>query len=73
MSKTELNFSAMYIGYIILKELDKQNEDYVSIFDVYDALKREGIFNSRQLIIGLAFLYCVDVIEFEEANIWIKR
>lgn len=63
----------MYIGYIILKEIQKQNTDKVSIFDVSKALKKAGITSSRQLILGLSFLYSVNIIDFEEANVWIKK
>lgn len=68
-----LKSSAMYIGYIILKEIQKQNTDKVSIFDVFKALKKAEITSSRQLILGLSFLYSVNIIEFEEANVWIKK
>lgn len=68
-----LKSSAMYIGYIILKEIQKQNTDKVSIFDVSKALKKAGITSSRQLILGLSFLYSVNIIDFEEANVWIKK
>ena len=68
-----LKSSAMYIGYIILKEIQKQNTDKVSIFDVSKALKKAGIPSSRQLILGLSFLYSVNIVDFEEANVWIKK
>lgn len=68
-----LKSSAMYIGYIILKEIQKQNTDKVSIFDVSKALKNAGITSSRQLILGLSFLYSVNIVDFEEANVWIKK
>ena len=68
-----LKSSAMYIGYIILKEIQKQNTDKVSIFDVSKALKKAGITSSRQLVLGLSFLYSVNIVDFEEANVWIKK
>ena len=63
----------MYIGYLILKEIQKRDTEKVSIYDVSKALKKAGITNSRQLILGLSFLYSVNIIEFEEANIWVKK
>lgn len=63
----------MYIGYLILKEIQKQGEDKVSIYDVSKALKKNGISSSRQLVLGLSFLYSVNIVEFEEANIWVKK
>ncbi len=68
-----LKSSAMYIGYIILKEIQKRNADKVSIFDVSKALTKAGITSSRQLILGLSFLYSVNIVDFEEANVWIKK
>lgn len=68
-----LKSSAMYIGYLMLKEIHKQGTNKVSIYDISRALKRAGIASSRQLVLGLSFLYSVDIIEFEEANIWIKK
>ena len=68
-----LKSSAMYIGYLILKEIQKQGRDKVSIYDVSKALKKSGISSSRQLLLGLSFLYSVNIVEFEEANIWVKK
>lgn len=68
-----LKTSAMYIGYHILKEIQKQNEDRVSIYDISKSLKTAGIIGSRQLIMGLSFLYSVDIIDFEEAMVWLKK
>lgn len=68
-----LKSSAMYIGYLILKEIQKQGRDKVSIYDVSKALKKSGISSSRQLVLGLSFLYSVNIVEFEEANIWVKK
>lgn len=72
-SSNALKSSAMYIGYLILKEIQKRDTEKVSIYDVSKALKKAGITNSRQLILGLSFLYSVNIIEFEEANIWVKK
>ncbi|MGL5255450.1 MAG: ABC-three component system middle component 6 [Proteocatella sp.] len=65
--------SAMYMGYLILKEIREKNSDKVSIYDISRVLKKKGINSSRQLVLGLSFLYSVDIVEFEEANIWIKK
>lgn len=65
--------SAMYIGYLILDGIRKLNKDKVSIYDLSELLKKKGVKSSRQLVIGLAFLYSVDIVDFEEANIWIKK
>ena len=65
--------SAMYIGYLILNGIKNIKEEKVSIYDVSNILRRKGITSSRQLMLGLSFLYSVDIVEFEEANIWIKK
>lgn len=72
-NSSALKSSAMYIGYLILKEIQKQGRDKVSIYDVSKALKKGGVSNSRQLVLGLSFLYSVNIVEFEEANIWVKK
>lgn len=65
--------SVMYIGYLILKEIKVKNSEKVSIYDISRVLKKKGISSSRQLVLGLSFLYSVDIVEFEEANVWIKK
>ena len=72
-SSNALKSSAMYIGYLILKEIQKQGVEKISIYDVSKVLKKAGITGSRQLILGLSFLYSVNIVEFEEANIWVKK
>ena len=54
-SSNALKSSAMYIGYLILKEIQKQESEKVSIYDVSKALKKAGITSSRQLLLGLPF------------------
>lgn len=63
----------MYIGYLILKEIQKQGQEKISIYDVSKALKKSGVTSSRQLVLGLSFLYSVNIVDFEEANIWVKK
>lgn len=48
-SSNALKSSAMYIGYLILKEIKKQEAGKISIYDVSKALKKAGITSSRQL------------------------
>ena len=72
-SSNALKSSAMYIGYLILKEIQKQEVEKISIYDVSKVLKKAGITGSRQLILGLSFLYSVNIVGFEEANIWVKK
>lgn len=72
-NQATLKSSAMYIGYQILREIQSQGKDRISIYDVSKTLKATGIGNSRQLMMGLSFLYAVGIIEFEEAMIWVKK
>lgn len=65
--------SAMYTGYCILKEIQKQEKECISIYDASNALKIAGIGGSRQLMIGLSFLYAVGIVDFDEAMIWIEK
>ena len=72
-NSSTLKSSAMYIGYHILKETQEQGNEKISIYDVAKALKAVGIGSSRQILLGLSFLYSVDIIDFEEAMIWVKK
>lgn len=40
-SSNALKSSAMYIGYLILKEMQKQEAEKISIYDASKALKRK--------------------------------
>ena len=73
VNSNDIKTSAMYIGYLILAEMKKMKKNKVSIYDISDILRKNNICSSRQLILGLLFLYSVDIIEFEEANVWIKK
>ncbi|KAE8557790.1 hypothetical protein [Paenibacillus polymyxa] len=64
--------SAVYIGYLILKEIKKNGAEKVSIYKVSDTLKKNGISHSRQLIFGLLFLYSLGMVKFEEPYLWIE-
>ena len=63
----------MYIGYLILRGIRDKKADKISIYEASKILKDKGISSSRQLVLGLSFLYSVDIIDFEEANIWLKK
>lgn len=64
--------SAVYIGYLILKEIKKSGAEKVSIYKVSDTLKKNDISHSRQLIFGLLFLYSLGMVKFEEPYLWIE-
>lgn len=71
MEVNKIKTSPMFIGFLMLKEIKK--EKVVSIYTLYDLLKKNKMLNSRQLIIGLSFLYSIDLIEFKGANVWMKE
>ena len=73
MNENDLKTSAMYIAYLILSGMKKKKKDRLSIYDISDILQKKNVSSSRQLVIGLLFLYSVDIIDFEEATIWIKK
>lgn len=54
-SSNAIKSSAMYIGYLILKEIQNRDTEKISIYDASKALKKAGITSSRQLILGLSF------------------
>jgi hypothetical protein len=72
-NSNSIRTSVMFIGYLILKVIKEENVDKISIYDISRVLKQKGINSSRQLVLGLSFLYSIDIVEFEEANVWIKK
>lgn len=68
ISKDEnIQQSAIYIGYIILLQLKK--EEKISIYKMYNILKKRQITNTRQIMFSLVFLYENDIIDFKEPYI----
>lgn len=67
------NNLSMYIGYIILDIINKKNKDIISIYDLSESLIKKGWKTSRDLTSGLLFLYSVDIIDFQEAQICVKK
>ena len=72
-SSRNAKMSSMYIGYLIINGIKNNNKEKVSIYDISSILRRKRINSSRQLVLGLSFLYSVGIVEFEEANVWIKK
>ena len=62
-----------YLGFIILNGISGLSKEKISIYELSDILIGKNIKSSRQLIIGLSFLYSLGILDFEEANIWIKK
>lgn len=71
ISKDEkIKNSVVYVGYLILKELKKNNSNKVSIFEIIDVLKKRNITHSRQIVFGLMFLHSCGIIDFREPYIY---
>ncbi|MBM6645852.1 hypothetical protein [Bacillus sp. RIT 809] len=66
----DIKSSAVYIGFLILKEINKSSVKKISIYKISDELKKNGIVHSRQIVFGLSFLYSLGIIKFEEPYIW---
>ena len=64
--------SSVYIGYIILKEIESKKVKKISIYKIAEILNKNGLTHSRQLTLGLSFLFSLGIIKFEEPYIWIE-
>lgn len=65
--------SIVYVGFLILKELEQSNSKRISIYKIADILRKNSISHSRQLTLALTFLYSLGLIKFEEPYIWIEK
>ncbi len=71
ISKDEnLKSSVVYQGYLILKKLKGKKEGKISIFEVAEILKKEGLLHGRQLTFALVFLYSMGIIDFKPPYIY---
>lgn len=74
VSKDEnLKTSSVYVASLILKQIQKQKVDKISIFEISKELKKYNIYRYRHLFFGLAFLYSSGIIDFKEPFIYIKN
>ncbi len=71
ISKDEqIKTSVVYVGYLILKDLKKHNDNKVSIFDLTEMLKKRNVVHYRQIIFALMFLHSCGLIDFREPYIY---
>lgn len=72
LSKDEqIKSSSIYLGYIVLKELQNSANGKISIYDLIELLrKKNGIVHYRQLLFALIFLYTSGVVDFSEPYIY---
>lgn len=63
--------SSYYIGYLILDSL--KNRHTQTIYDLYYYINKKNKLTSRQLMMGMIFLFSLGLIEFSEAKIWLIK
>lgn len=74
VSKDEnIKTSSVYVASLILKKIQKQKVDKISIFEISKELKKYNITHYRHMFFGLAFLYSSGIIDFKEPFIYIKN
>ena len=74
VSKDEnIKTSSVYVASLILKQIQKQKVDKISIFEVSKELKKHNISRYRHLFIGLAILYTSGIIDFKDPIIYIRN
>ncbi|OGD84134.1 hypothetical protein A2572_03345 [Candidatus Collierbacteria bacterium RIFOXYD1_FULL_40_9] len=63
--------SPIYIGYLILKGLNKNIEGKLSIYEVINKLKSDlGIVHYKQVVYALVFLHMSGVVNFSNPYIY---
>jgi hypothetical protein len=62
----DLQKSAPYIGFKILKMLNASEDERVSIFDVAKNLRKTNDLSVRGIYFGVIFLYALEIIEFDQ-------
>lgn len=74
ISKDEnIKTSSVYVASLILKNIQRQKVDKISIFEISKDLKKYNITSYRHLFFGLAFLYSSGIVDFKEPFIYIKK
>lgn len=74
VSKDEnIKTSSVYVASLILKSIQRQKSDKISIFDIAKDLKKYNITRYRHLFFGLAFLYSSGIIDFNAPFIYVNK
>lgn len=71
IDKTVALHSPYYLGYLILRVLKEKK--FHTIYSLYDDLKKDYKITSRQLMMGMIFLFSLGLIEFSEARVWLIK
>lgn len=73
VSKDEnVKTSAVYVGSLILKQIQKSKTNKISIFEIAEDLKKYNIVSYRHIVFSLMFLYSCGIIDFKEPFIYKK-
>jgi hypothetical protein len=71
VSKDEpLKSSMVYVGYLILKQLDKAKDQRLSLTEIAAYLTKRNIKKSRPMMFALIFLHTAGVIDFKAPYIY---
>lgn len=71
VSKDEaMKASMVYVGYIVLKRLEKSRDGRASLTEISTDLAKHGITKSRPMTIGLLFLHLAGAIEFRAPYVY---
>ena len=71
VSKDEnIKTSAVYIGSLILKQIQKSQTNKISIFEIAENLQKYNIISYRQIVFALMFLYSTGIVDFKEPFIY---
>ena len=65
--------SSVYIASLILKLFRREKQDKLSIFKISKELKKYNIYNYRQIVFGLSFLYATGIVDFNEPFVYIIK
>lgn len=58
------------VGVELLKVVDRSKRGRVSLFDIFDALRKKRQLAPRSIYFALAFLYSTGIIEFDGVYVW---
>ena len=73
ISKNEnIKESFVYVGSLVLKLAKQKKRNKLSIFEIFEHLKKFNITHYRQVIFGLLFLHSTGIIEFKEPYVYVS-
>lgn len=71
VSKDEpLKTSMPYVGYLVLKKLEKAEDSRLSLAEISSHLVKQGITKSRPMMFALIFLHLAGLIDFRAPYIY---